>query len=68
MFSGETVVHIDGGELEEIQFIGVEMKVLSRCENTGEISYRSVVMKFEHQDVPVYDFFYFANGELDLSI
>jgi len=52
-FDGETFVHVEkpneyGDSVEEIQYIEVGDRVLSRCEETGEIAYKRVVKKFPH--------------------
>ncbi len=59
-FTGDTEVYVEGGGVEEIQYISVGQKVLSRCEITGEIGYRKVIKKFEHDEVPCYYVRYFA--------
>lgn len=60
-FHGDTLVHLEGDELLEIQFVGVGDKVLSRCEKTGETVYREVVKKFRHEDIPIYTLTYCFN-------
>ncbi len=62
-FSGDTYVVIEGGKYEEIQYIGVGQKVLSRCEITGEIAYRKVTRRFERLNVPTYDVGFSWNGQ-----
>jgi hypothetical protein len=46
-FLCDTLVHCEGGEVGEIQWIGAGAKVLSRCEMTGELAYRLVTRKLE---------------------
>ncbi|WP_394489228.1 polymorphic toxin-type HINT domain-containing protein [Roseateles sp. BYS96W] len=52
-FDGETPVHVDrpnqyGDCVEEIQYIEAGDRVLSRCEETGEMAYKRVLKKFSH--------------------
>ncbi len=68
-FGGDTLVHVEEYTLSglrydllEIQFVGVGDKVLSRCEETGEIAYREVVKKFKHDDIPTYWLSYYGNS------
>lgn len=45
-FDGEEKVAVEGMGLVEIQFVGPGMRVLSRCEETGETAYRDVIQQF----------------------
>ncbi len=52
-FDDETRVHVDrpnqyGDCVEEIQYIEAGDRVLSRCEETGEMAYKRVLKKFSH--------------------
>lgn len=67
-FVGETYVIVEGGERLEIQFVGEGTKVLSRCENTGEIGYKKVLTCFLHERIPTYYLFYDQNNETQLPI
>jgi hypothetical protein len=56
-FGAETWVAMEDGALEEIQYISVGRKVLSRNEKTGEIAYRRVTKRLVHEDVPTLDLY-----------
>ncbi|MFM2450244.1 MAG: hypothetical protein RIS44_2694 [Pseudomonadota bacterium] len=47
-FSGGTLVIMEGGLCAEISLLSVGTKVLSRCEKTGEQTYKRITKKFEH--------------------
>lgn len=47
-FPMDTLIHTTDGYCTEIQYIGVGMKVLSRCEKTGELAYKRVMRVFKH--------------------
>jgi len=63
-FPMDTLVVMEGGSWGEIDLLSVGTKVLSRCEKTGEQTYKRITKKFEHRlgdpddwqrpDVPTY--------------
>ncbi|MFZ6657445.1 polymorphic toxin-type HINT domain-containing protein [Undibacterium sp. TJN19] len=48
-FVGGTQIHAEDG-IWDIELIGSGDMVLSRCEETGELMYREVIRRFEHED------------------
>lgn len=64
-FTGGTLVWSERG-LQEIEYIAVGEKVLSRCELTGEVAYKPVVRTMLSDDVDIYFLWYVKNnGHLD---
>jgi hypothetical protein len=60
-FTGDTLVWTELGPWE-IQYVDVGVKVLSRNELTGEMSFRPVVEQFVHENKHVYDVCFFTEN------